>query len=139
MRPRRVNQAQRLGRAAGLGQLHHQPARPVAQPRHVGREVAALVDIERQRRAAVEPGQAFEILGRQRLLDELDAQPGERRQQTQGLVARPAAVGVDPQRLARALPDPLHRPEVIGAPDLDLENGVILCLVELSGCLFPIR
>ena len=63
--------------------------------------------------------------GRERLLDELDAEIDDRRQQALGVVARPARVGVDADRAAEDLADGPQGLEVLRPAALDLERREI--------------
>ena len=63
--------------------------------------------------------------GRERLLDELDAEIDDRRQQALGVVARPAGVRVDADRAAEDLADGPERLEVLRPAALDLERREI--------------
>ena len=82
----------------------------------------ALVGDDRQRRPLLEPAQVVEAPRRERLLDQLDAEPLELGEQRRGLLGRPAGVRVDPDRARVHGAHRLERLEVGRAADLDLER-----------------
>ena len=136
-RARGVHHAHGLADAARLGQLE---VDAVGVARHVGdvaQRVAALVDDQRD--AAADRAQLAErvaLAGRERLLDQLDAEPDQRRQQLARLRERPsprwrrrAAAG---RRRARMASQPL---EVALAAELDLEPPV----ARLGGAARAVR
>ena len=83
---------------------------------------AALVGDDRQRRALLEPAELVETAGRERLLDELDAEALEVGQQVDGLLRDPARVRVDADRPAEDGAHGLERREVLRSAALDLER-----------------
>jgi hypothetical protein len=116
MQPRKVlNRARALARAsrarrdpAALGELDVDPATtPPSASRSSGD--TALVGDDRDRRALLEPAEVAIGARRERLLDELDAERRQLRQQRDRVVARPAGVGVDPDRAVEHVAD---RPSV---------------------------
>ena len=82
----------------------------------------ALVGDDRDRRPFLEPGEVPVGAGRERLLDQLDAERLDLGEQPLGVVARPAGVGVDADRPAEDRPDGTQRLEVLRAAELDLER-----------------
>ena len=86
-----------LADPARLGELDVDPVGPLDAGRHVGRDVAVLVDVDRERRALLER-RAAGVAGGQRLLAVLDAELRELRQRVERLVERPPFVHVHHQR-----------------------------------------
>ncbi len=86
---------------AALGELDVDAGHDPDQPVEVVDRHGALVRDERQRRARLERAEVVEAVGRERLLDQLDAEPLQLRQQVRGLIERPAGVGVDADRARR--------------------------------------
>ena len=78
---------------ARLGELDVDPVRALGAGRHVGGDVAVLVDVDRERRALLQRRPAG-VAGRQRLLAVLDAELRELRQRLERLVERPLLVHV---------------------------------------------
>src|SRR5436189_140435 len=70
----------------------------------------------------LEPTELIEPAGRERLLDEYDAEALEVREQVDGFFGHPAGVRVDPDRTTEHSPDRLEGREVLGSAALDLER-----------------
>ena len=108
--------------AAALGELDVDPGDDPDERVEVLGQDARLVGDDRQRRALLQPGQIAVCPGRERLLDELDAEVDELGQQRLGVGPRPAGVGVDADRPGVHLADGPQRREVRRPADLDLER-----------------
>ena len=124
MQPRNVLKPSALARSsirlrrpdpAALGELDVDAGDDADEAVEVLRQDAALVGDDRQRRALLEPAELVEPAGRERLLDQLDAEPLELGQERDRLVGRPARVGVDPDRTAVDGAHRLQRREVLGS------------------------
>ncbi len=73
---------------------------------------------------SLEPGHAVEVGGRQRLLDQLGAQIGDRRESRCRALAAPALVGVVAERRLRQLAgERLGERQITVEAELDLERG----------------
>ncbi len=119
---RAAHHGQRGSHAAALGELDVD-ARDDA---HEGVEVidghGALVGHDGDGAPLLEPAQLRQLTGRERLLDELHAQPLQLRHEPRAFLGLPAGVGIDPQRTGVHRPDRLQGRQVAGAADLDLEH-----------------
>ena len=88
-------------------------------------EHGALIGDDRQRRAFLEPGKIAIGACRERLLDQLDTELDQLRQQRDGVLPRPAGVRVDADRAAIHVSDGTQGGQVARSADLDLERGEI--------------
>ena len=120
-----VHHAQRLAQAAALGELDVDAVGVAGDRGDVGQRVASLVDDDRDAAAdPAEAGERVEVLGRERLLDELDVEPLEQRQELARGLERPALVGVDPEGQVARAADRLEPRDVARPAELDLEPAV---------------
>ena len=108
--------------AAALGELDVDARHDADERVEVLGRDRALVGDDRQRRALLEPAEVAIGASRERLLDQLDAEVDELGQEALGVVARPAGVGVDPDRPVEDLADRPKRREVVRPAALDLER-----------------
>ena len=109
MQPRNVRKPSSLARPsiriagphpAALRQLDVDPGNDPDEPLERVDRDSALVGDDWQRRSLLEPAELVETMGAERLLDQLHAEAFEVRQQGEGIVRRPARIGVDPDRAA---------------------------------------
>src|SRR5436190_10347369 len=131
-RAARVDDAHRLADAAGLRELHGQAVRALRTGGHVLERVAVLVDVDRERRAALQLG-AIGAAGRERLLAVLDTELFQLRQRLERLVQGPVLVHVD---LQRDLADSVHGPDAL---DVEPVSPAELQLEPLEPSFDPLR
>ena len=118
----RVRHPHRLADPAGLRELDRDPVPELSAGRDVAQREAVLVEVDRERRAALQLPPAL-VPGRQRLLDVLDAQAGELWDGVERLVERPVLVHVHLERQvgdAADGADPLDV-EPVAASELELQ------------------
>src|SRR5689334_7873755 len=119
-RARRVRHAHRLADAAALRELDVDAVRVGCDRRHAREVLAPLVDHDGDPLPQLaQRVVAREVVGREGLLHELDAELDQRRHQLARRLERPALVAVDAQRRVRRAADHLEPREVVGAAHLD--------------------
>lgn len=124
---RGVNDAQRFDERTAFRELEVHTVDDARELRDVGRDEARLIRDDRQRRAVAHELQSLEVLRRQRLFHELDAEFREQWNHLERALRRPPRVRVDAQDLVRRrfAHDANDFLVAIGA-ELDLENRILL-------------
>src|SRR4029077_14225815 len=120
----RGDHSERFPQRAAFRQLDVHSIYRTGEPRDVARHDAALIDYHREDPAPPHGRHALEVVGRQRLLDELDAvflQDGEHGQRA---IAGPAGVGVHAERLVRGVANRAENRVIAIRAELDLQDRV---------------
>ena len=114
--------AGRRANAAALGELHVDAVDDADERVEVLDRHGRLVGDDRERRDGLQVAEPLVAPRRERLLDQLDAEADQLRDDRRGALGRPADVGVDPDRAVEDAANRLQRGEVVRAADLDLEG-----------------
>ena len=127
----RMDGAEHRTDAARLHQLEVDTVHASGKRRHVLRVVNALVGEHRDADALAHPAQAGPVVPRNRLFHQLDAQRLDLTQHAHRVRGTPRGVGIDPQESAVAAADEAQVLDVLGSPELHLDDREVADRVEL--------
>ena len=130
--------AQRLTQRSALGELDVDAVDFAREPRDVGSDETALIDDHGKMlggRRAPHGGEPVEVVGHERLLEELHTAIGEHRNHLLCATHAPTSVGVHADRLVGRLADRAQDFLVVIGAELHLENGIRFGFAHLGAHL----